>query len=38
MIYQDLLKQMLSGWEKYYQQVMNGDFSAVCWKEGRPYA
>ncbi len=34
MTYQDLLNQMLSGWETYYQQVMNGDFSAVCWKEG----
>ena len=34
MIHQDLLKQMLSGWEKYYQQVMDGDFSAVCRKEG----
>ena len=34
MIYRELLKQMLSGWEKYYQQVMNGDFSAVCWKKG----
>jgi len=34
MTHQELLQNMLSGWEKYYQSVMNGDFSAVCWKEG----
>ncbi len=34
MTYQELLQNMISGWEMYYQQVMNNDFSAVCWKEG----
>ncbi|MBR1528442.1 MAG: hypothetical protein IJ642_03950 [Oscillospiraceae bacterium] len=34
MTHQELLQNMLSGWETYYHQIMNGDFSEVCWKEG----
>ena len=27
MTHQELLQNMLSGWETYYHQIMNGDFS-----------
>ena len=34
MAYLELLQEMLTGFEDYYQQVMNGDFSQVSYLEG----
>ena len=34
MSHQELFQMMLHSFECYYQQVMDGDFSQVCWSEG----
>ena len=34
MSHQELFQIMLHSFECYYQQVINGDFSQVCWSEG----
>ncbi len=34
MSHQELFQMMLHSFECYYQQVMDGDFSQVCWLEG----